>query len=111
MPTSPPKPNTLALSWFFGERQKGTLILKPKYQRNPIWSKGQQCFLIDSLISGCPIPQVYINIVTEGEGRNKRTLYEVVDGQQRLRAILEFINEDWPLIKIDPEAYPVSDVY
>lgn len=111
MPVSPPKPNTLALSWFFGEHQKGTLLLQPKYQRNPIWSIGQKCFLIDSLISGCPIPQVYINIKTEGSGREKKTIYEVVDGQQRLRSVLEFLAEEWSLIETAAKAYPVSDEY
>jgi len=111
MPTSPPKPNTLAVSWFYGEHQKGTLILKPKYQRNPIWSIGQKCFLIDSLISGCPIPQVYINIKTEGRGKDKKTIYEVIDGQQRLRAILEYIGEEWALIATAARAYPVSTEY
>lgn len=111
MRTTPPKPNTLAISWFFGEHQKGTLILKPKYQRNPIWSIGQKCFLIDSLISGCPIPQVYINIKTAGGGREKKTLYEVIDGQQRLRAIIEFINEEWALVGSVAKSYPVSDEY
>jgi hypothetical protein len=111
MRVSPPKPNTLAVSWFFGEFQKGTLVLQPKYQRNPIWSIGQKCFLIDSLISGCPIPQVYINIKTEGSGREKKTIYEVVDGQQRLRSILEFVGEEWVLIATAAKAYPVSEEY
>lgn len=106
-----PKPNTLAVSWFYGENQKSTLVLTPKWQRNPIWSIGQKCFLIDSLISGCPIPQVYINIKTEGLGKEKRTTYEVVDGQQRLRTILEYINNEWPLIPTTAKSYPVSDLY
>jgi uncharacterized protein DUF262 len=111
MRPTPPKPNTLAVSWFFGEYQKDTLILHPKYQRNPIWSIGQKCFLIDSLISGCPIPQVYINIKTEGSGRSKKTKYEVVDGQQRLRSILEFISDEWTLVATAARAYPVSEEY
>jgi uncharacterized protein with ParB-like and HNH nuclease domain len=86
------KPNTQYLSWFYGEEKKGTLLLTPKYQRNPIWSDGQKCFLIDSIISGCPIPQVYINILSQGKGKDRKTVYEVVDGQQRLRAILEFMD-------------------
>lgn len=111
MKTDPPKPNTLAVSWFYGEKEKETLILQPKYQRNPIWSIGQKCFLIDSLISGCPIPQVYINIKTTGGAANKKTYYEVVDGQQRLRAILEFLKDEWPLIATAAKAYPVSEEY
>jgi hypothetical protein len=106
-----PKPNTLAVSWFYGEYKKNALVLSPKYQRNAIWSIGQKCFLIDSLISGCPIPQVYINIKTEGLAKEKTTIYEVVDGQQRLRAILEFLNDEWPLEKAAAKVYPVSDLY
>jgi hypothetical protein len=106
-----PKPNTLAVSWFYGEDQKKTLTLAPRFQRNPIWSIGQKCFLIDSLISGCPIPQVYINIKTVGLAKDKKTIYEVVDGQQRLRAILEFLDDAWPFIKTTADSYPVSDLY
>ena len=68
-----PKPNTQALSWFYSEYKNHTLRLTPKYQRNPIWSIGQKCFLIDSLISGTPIPQVFINIINEGAGKNRKT--------------------------------------
>ncbi|MCU1305049.1 MAG: hypothetical protein JWQ87_5333 [Candidatus Sulfotelmatobacter sp.] len=106
-----PKPNSLAVSWFYGEQQKGTLIISPKYQRNAIWSIGQKCFLIDSLISGCPIPQVYINIITVGLGKEKKTIYEVVDGQQRLRAILEFLNNQYQFVATTAKSYPVSDLY
>lgn len=106
-----PKPNTQFLSWFYGEHKKGTIRLNAKYQRNPIWSIGQKCFLIDSLISGCPIPQIYINILSEGKGRDRETIYEVVDGQQRLRAILEFMNDGWPLIETTAKSYPVSELY
>lgn len=106
-----PKPNTQFLSWFVAEYKNHTLRLTPRYQRNPIWSIGQKCFLIDSLISGCPIPQVFINIVAEGSGRSRKTYYEVVDGQQRLRAILEFINDEYSLIATAAKAYPVSDDY
>jgi hypothetical protein len=66
----PPKPNTQAISWFYGEFKKGALLLDPNYQRNPIWSIGQKCFLIDSIISGCPLPQVFLNIKVEGAGVN-----------------------------------------
>lgn len=106
-----PQPNTQALSWFYGEDKKGTLLLKAKYQRNPIWSIGQKCFLIDSLISKCPIPQVFINIRTEGSSKERKTIYEVVDGQQRLRAIIEYMNDEWPLIATTARSYPVSSAY
>lgn len=109
--SSPPKPNTQALSWFYGEYKNRTLRLNPRYQRNPIWSIGQKCFLIDSLISGCPIPQVFLNIVNEGAGAQRKTYYDVVDGQQRLRAILEYMLDDYSLVATTAKSYPVSEEY
>ncbi len=106
-----PKPNTQFISWFFSEFKKKTLILDPKYQRNKVWSRGQQCFLIDSLISSNPIPQVFLNIVTKGKSINRKTYYEVVDGQQRLTTILEFMQDKWELQKINAKSYPVSEAY
>lgn len=105
------KPNTQALSWFYSEFKSHNLHLDPRYQRNPIWSIGQKCFLIDSLISGCPIPQVYINIISEGMGATRKTYYEVVDGQQRLRAILEFMRDEYVLVATTAKSYPVSTDY
>jgi hypothetical protein len=110
-PPQPPKPNTQAISWFYGEFKNESLTLNPKYQRNPIWSIGQKCFLIDSIISGCPLPQVFLNIQSSGTGTGKKTTYEVVDGQQRLRAILEFLADKWPLVETTAKSYPVSQIY
>ncbi len=62
-------------------------------------------------MTGCPIPQVFLNINTQGKGSEKNTVYEVVDGQQRLRTILEFLNEEYPLVATAAKAYPVSDEY
>ncbi|MDD5593322.1 MAG: DUF262 domain-containing protein [Candidatus Margulisbacteria bacterium] len=106
-----PKPNTQALSWFYSESEKNTLDLRPKYQRNPIWSIGQKCFLIDSIISGCPLPQVFLNIISRGTGPKRKTIYEVVDGQQRLRSIIEFMKDEYELIETTANSYPVSEVY
>jgi hypothetical protein len=106
-----PKPNTQALSWFYGEYEKGTLDLSPKYQRNPLWSLGQKCFLIDSIISGCPLPQVYLNIFSKGKGPDRKTIYEVVDGQQRLRAIIEFMKDEYAFVQTTANSYPVSETY
>lgn len=106
-----PRPNNQALSWFYGEHKKGDLVLNPKYQRNPIWSLGQKCFLIDSLISGYPLPQVYINVKTKGIGDKRTTKYEVVDGQQRLTSILEYMNDKWALVATTAKSYPVSSEY
>jgi len=64
------------------------LVLQPKFQRRPAWETKARSYLIDTVVKGFPMPKIYL----------RRTLipklgvkgYEVVDGQQRLRSILEF---------------------
>ena len=106
-----PNPGHQYINWFYEEYQKQSLVLQPKYQRNPVWSERQRCFLIDSILNGVPIGQIYLNVVTKGTGLHKKTQYEVVDGQQRLGTILSFMRNRFPLRKMPARAYPVSNLY
>lgn len=105
-----PSPTHRFINWFFDEDQKKSLVLKPKYQRNPVWSESQRCFLIDSILNDIPIGMVYLNLVTVEAGPRRKTQYEVVDGQQRLKTILDFMNNIFALKRI-PRTYPVSSGY
>ena len=54
----------------------------PDYQRPAVWSRAQKQLLIDTILRGYDIPKFYWRKVGSAPDR-----YEVVDGQQRLRAI------------------------
>lgn len=58
----------------------------PDYQRPPAWSRKQKQLLIDSILREYDIPKMY----WQGVDRNDGIKYEVIDGQQRLRAIWEY---------------------
>jgi hypothetical protein len=62
-------------------------------------------------VNGIPIGQIFLNVITKGKGLHRKTFYEVVDGQQRLRAILGFMRDDLVLTNIPTRAYPVSKLY
>lgn len=66
--------------------------LQPSYQRGPVWSRDDQQLLIDSMLKRYDIPKVYFS--RPGERDSERIPYDVVDGQQRLRAIYAFIDEE-----------------
>lgn len=87
-------PTTFPISWFRDRNVDGSLILKPPYQRKPVWINNQKTYLIDTILGGYNIPEIYIHRVTNFEGEVK---YNIVDGQQRIRTILEFINGDFSL--------------
>jgi len=82
------------LSW----DNRKELVLSPKFQRRTVWSPRGKSYLIDSIVKGFPLPPFFIReklILSE-----KRTVREVVDGQQRLRAIIEFINDGFTIMPI-----------
>ncbi len=73
------------LSW----EENGELIVSPKYQRNKVWNLNAKSYLIDTIIKGYPIPQIFIR--QQIDIASRKTLREVIDGQQRITAIIEFI--------------------
>ena len=77
------------------------LELSPDFQRRSVWSQNAKSYLIDTVIRGRPIPKILITQKLIGT-RQKRT---VVDGQQRLRAILEFYNGDFKISKAHNDEY------
>lgn len=83
--------------------EKGELILAPKFQRREVWSKKAKSYLIDTIIRGLPMPAVYIRQKIDIEtGKSYR---EVVDGQQRLKTILSYIEDGFKILKVHNEEY------
>src|SRR6266545_5028131 len=76
------------VSWFLQRFREGHLELKPPFQRRPVWTPRQQSNLVESNLLSVPIPEIYLQQETTAEGETK---YNVVDGQQRIRALLEFV--------------------
>lgn len=64
--------------------------LRPEYQRRLRWSNKQKSLLIESLLLNVPIPPVFFY-------ESEFARYEVMDGQQRLNAIKEFLGNDFTL--------------
>ena len=73
---------------------RGDLQLSPPFQRNPVWSENQKSFLIDTILRGYPVPELYMQEAIDAFGTEK---FVVVDGQQRVRACLEFIAGEYAL--------------
>lgn len=66
-----------------------SLILRPAFQRNLVWNPTQQSFLVDSILRGLPVPELYVQTSTSADGSERLT---VVDGQQRISTCLAFVD-------------------
>jgi Protein of unknown function DUF262 len=80
--------------WFRKAFEADELEIRPPFQRNPVWSKRQQSALIDTILLEYPIPELYMQDITDSAGNQK---YILVDGQQRIRAVLDFLAGDFEL--------------
>lgn len=78
-------------------REKKQLELNPDFQRGKVWTTNAKSFFIDSILRGLPVPKFFLR--TRVDLQSKRSFREVVDGQQRLRTIIDFSNDDLTLNK------------
>lgn len=79
---------TYNISEFIKWQTSNELNLSPKFQRNSVWNDQAKSYLIDSIIRGLPIPPVFIRQKVDVAAA--KIFREVIDGQQRLRAILDY---------------------
>lgn len=83
---------------------KGRQInLEPGFQRRSVWTWSDRARLIQSIVAGYPVPSIFLYKRHVGG----RLIYDVIDGKQRLEAILMFLQvgrfkrqtyeaKDWP---------------
>jgi hypothetical protein len=80
------------VSWFNKAHQREELELSAPFQRNPVWTNVQKSYLIDTILNGLPVPELYMQDLVDNEGNEKHI---VVDGQQRIRAVLDFVQGEY----------------
>ncbi|HXX20507.1 MAG TPA: DUF262 domain-containing protein [Candidatus Acidoferrum sp.] len=78
------------VSDFVTWQRERTLELNPNFQRRPVWKKGAKSYLIDTIIRGLPIPIIFLRDIP-ADLKTFKPKRDVVDGQQRIRTILSFI--------------------
>lgn len=93
---------THTVTWFKKAHESGALVMKPPFQRNLVWTLPQKSYLIDSILNGYPVPELYMQEVVDAAGEERFT---VVDGQQRVSACLEFLEGRFALVPEDSPAW------
>lgn len=82
----------------FGEwHTRGELELAPKFQRRSVWPSKARAYLMDTIVRGKPIPKIYMR--QEVNPKTRRTRREIVDGQQRLRTVLDYLEDGFPILR------------
>jgi hypothetical protein len=79
-------------SWYRDDR----LFVNRKYQRKLVWTLEEKQKLVESIIKKYPIPAILL-----AEQPDKPGSYEIIDGLQRLHAIVSFIETAFPTLDGD----------
>lgn len=91
------KPRGYSVNDFLSWNDRNELVLQPKFQRREVWTPKAKSHLIDTIFRGLPIPIIFIR--QNVDPKQRRTIREVVDGQQRLRAIISFSKEEFAVLR------------
>ena len=95
MPQTKFSPTTKDVALLHQLQENGQLQLQPEFQRNSVWPRPAKAYLIDTILNGRPIPLFFFQRSTSPQ--SGRPEYAVIDGQQRLRAIFEFLDDKFGL--------------
>jgi len=91
------------ISDFWQWHERNDLILSPIFQRREVWSEKAKSYLLDTIIRGKPIPKIFMRNIIDVS--TKKTQIEIVDGQQRLRTILTYIEDGFKILKVHNNKY------
>ena len=83
-----PLPETLTIEDIISDMKKSRFLIRPDYQRSEVKNIQKASYLLESILLGINIPPLFIY------KRNDK-VKEVVDGQQRLLAILGFLGKTY----------------
>ncbi len=90
-------PREYSIRELFDSFRRKETVLSPKFQRRPVWEYKAKSYFIDTILSGLPIPRIFIR---ERTNADMTSLREIVDGQQRLKTIFDFINDGFKISKV-----------
>ena len=90
MKTTKRTPTTKDIGLLKQLHDAGQLALAPEFQRNSVWPYAAKAYLVDSILNDRPIPLIFLQRISSAQ--TGKPGYAVIDGQQRLRAIFDYID-------------------
>jgi len=94
MPIKDRRPTLQPIGWVRDMQRAKLLDLDPPYQRRSVWNTNFKQFFIDTILRNYPCPPIFVNMEVSETGT---TRYRVIDGKQRLLAILDFLEDRFPV--------------
>src|ERR1700683_3472776 len=84
------------VSWLNDYFKKNGIYVDNSFQRRSVWVERNKARLIETILTGFPMPEIYLWL-GKADPKTGLTKYSIVDGQQRLTAIRDFIANGFSL--------------
>lgn len=82
-----------SIQTIYGNYLKKQFLVNRRYQRKLVWTLEEKKSFINSIINGYPVPLILLAEVTTNDER----ALEIIDGMQRLNALMSFINQEFDI--------------
>lgn len=96
------------MQWFYHNE----LVVNRRYQRKLVWTLKEKKLFIDSIVNKFPTPSIIL--VRCIDPKTSKEWYEIIDGLQRLNAIVSFVNGEFSIpydgkqLYFDPQFIPTT---
>lgn len=90
--------NSKKITSIYNEFKDGTLVVDRTYQRKTVWGPKDNIRLIETILLNLIIPEIYLWDF-DTDPNSGATITHIVDGQQRINAIFDFIGGKYKLQK------------
>ena len=88
---------SMTVSAIIADFRDERFFVDESFQRRLVWTEKQRVRLIETVLMGYPIPEIYLHRQSPDDDAEGLTRHSIVDGQQRIKCLSQFMANEFPI--------------